>query len=418
MAHSGAWILGGGGVVAAVAVAAFAAIAWRPQIAPISPPASNSFSPEVVENGSVLAAVGDCAVCHTAAHGRPFAGGRPIQTPFGTIYATNITPDVDTGIGAWSELAFRRAMRQGIDRAGRHLYPVLPYPHFTHATDEDIAGMYAFLMTRAPVRAEAPPNTVPFPLNVRATIAGWNLLFLRPDVWRADPSQTAEWNRGSYLVDAVGHCGACHTPHNALEAEKDTKPFAGGEAEGWDAPALQAASPAVAPWTVEALTAYLRTGLSTEHGAAAGPMAAVTQELAAVPEADVRAIAIYFASMMPHPPPMAPAQAAMVSDNPTFAGACEGCHGMDAPMMRGGAPSLALSSAVNAPSSRDTIQVILHGLPWREGHAGPYMPGFDSVLSDPQMIDVVRYLRTHFSNGPPWTDIESQLRDARRDGGA
>jgi hypothetical protein len=117
-------------------------------------------------------------------------------------------------------------MRQGIDRAGQHLYPVLPYPHFTRATDEDIAGMYAFLMTRAPVRAEAPPNTVPFSLSVRATIAGWSLLFLRPGVWRADPSQTAEWNRGSYLVDAVGHCGACHTPHNALEAETSRSPEA------------------------------------------------------------------------------------------------------------------------------------------------------------------------------------------------
>jgi mono/diheme cytochrome c family protein len=147
-------------------------------------------------------------------------------------------------------------------------------------------------------------------------------------------------------------------------------------------------------------------------------MAAVTQELAAVPESDVRAIAIYFASMMPHPLTMARAQAAIATDNPTFAGACEGCHGPDAPMTRGGAPSLALSSAVNAPSPRDAIQMILHGLPWREGHAGPYMPGFASVLSDPQMIDVVRYLRAHFSSGAPWTDIESQLRAARRDGGA
>jgi cytochrome c553 len=147
-------------------------------------------------------------------------------------------------------------------------------------------------------------------------------------------------------------------------------------------------------------------------------MAAVTQELAAVPESDVRAIAVYFASMMPHPPSMAPAQTTIVSDDPTIAGACEGCHGLDAPMTRAGAPSLALSSAVNAPSSRDAIQMILHGLPSREGHAGPYMPGFASVLSDPQMIDVVRYLRTHFSNGSPWTDIESQLRAARRDGGA
>jgi mono/diheme cytochrome c family protein len=401
--------------VAAVGVCA--ALAWRPAIDPISSPAPDSFSPEVVANGAVLAAIGDCATCHTVKHGRPFAGGRPIPTPFGAIYATNITPEVDTGIGNWSEAAFLRAMRNGVDRAGRYLYPVFPYPHFTRATDSDLAAIYAFLMTRAPVRAEAPPNAVPFPLNLRAMIAGWNLLFLRPGAWRPDPSQDAEWNRGSYLADAVGHCGACHTPHNAMEAEIGAKPFAGGEAEGWDAPALQLASPAVAPWTVEALTTYLRTGFSSEHGAAAGPMEAVSDELAAAPEADVRAIAVYFASM-PHPPAKSLAPPVSGADNAVFAGACAGCHGPDAPMVRGGAPSLALSSVVNAPSPRDAIQMILHGVPWREGRAGPYMPGFGSVLSDPQMIDLVRYLRAHFSSGAPWTDIEEQVRDARRDGGA
>lgn len=404
-------------IVVVVVAAACAPLMWNPSIAPMTPPASAAFPAETVAQGAALAALGDCAVCHTAAHGRPFAGGRPLPTPFGTIYASNITPDVETGIGSWSEEAFRRAMRDGIDRTGRHLYPAFPYPHFTRATDRDIAAVYAFLMTRAPVRAETPANALPFPLNVRATVASWNLLFLRPRAWQPDPAQSAEWNRGAYLADAVGHCGACHTSHNALGAEHDTKVFDGGEAEGWDAPALQAASPVGTPWTVDALAAYLRTGFAAQHGAAAGPMTAVTQEYTRVPEEDVRAIAVYIASMMPKASSAATKPAGAAADDAVFTGACGGCHGPDAPMTRGGAPSLALSSVVNAASPRDAIQMILHGIPWREGHAGPYMPGFAAVLSDRQVADLVGYLRAHFSNGPAWMDIESQVRSARQDGG-
>ena len=188
------------------------ALAWRPAIAPIAAPPRTAFAPEVVARGAELAAIGDCSVCHGAGLGHAYAGGLGLRTPFGTVYVTNITPDPDTGIGRWSEAAFRRAMRDGIGRTGRHLYPALPYPHFTRATDPDIAALYAFLMTRAPVHATTPPNPLPFPLNVRATLAGWNLLFLRPGAWRPDPAQSAEWNHGAYLVDAVGHCGACHSP--------------------------------------------------------------------------------------------------------------------------------------------------------------------------------------------------------------
>ncbi len=417
MAHKGR-IAGLLLLAVAAAAAAGTALVWKPAIAPVAPPAPGIFTPDAVAQGAVLAAVGDCAVCHTAAHGRPLAGGRPLPTPFGTIYATNITPDGETGIGLWSEEAFRRAMRDGIDRSGRHLYPAFPYPHFTRATDPDIAAIYAFLMTRPVVQAKTPANALPFPLNVRATIASWNLLFLRPRAWQPDPRQSAEWNRGAYLADAVGHCGACHTSHNGLGAEHDSRGLDGGEAEGWDAPALQAASPAGTPWTVEALEGYLRHGFAARHGAAAGPMGPVTQQLARVPDQDVRAIAVYVASMMPKAPAASVKTPGTAADNAVFAGACGGCHGPDAPMTRGGAPSLALSSVVNAPSPRDAIQMILHGIPWREGQAGPYMPGFAAVLSDRQVADLVQYLRARFSNGPAWTDIESQVRRARRDGGA
>jgi nicotinate dehydrogenase subunit B len=327
-------------------------------------------------------------------------------------------------------------MRDGIDREGRHLYPVLPYPHFIHATNADIAAMYAFLMTRQPVRQPARPNDLSFPFNVRPLLAVWNLIYLKPGEWRPNPAQSPEWNRGAYLVDAIGHCGACHTPHNVLGAEHASRTLTGGEAEGWYAPALQASSlprgsPAHAAWSVDALTTYLRTGLDSRHGAAAGPMTAVTQQLATIPEADVRAIAVYVNSLMstdtspgspdlpgssgvagPVHPSAADAPAAAMFD-----GACGACHGADAPMNRDGAPSLALSTAVRAPTARNMVDVILLGLPWQEDHPGPYMPAYAGALTDQQIAALSAYVRARYSDLPAWTDVETAIHDARRKGG-
>jgi mono/diheme cytochrome c family protein len=392
---------------AATGVAAFAVV-WRPAIEPIAVLPHAAFAPDIVAHGAALAAIGDCAVCHTADATKPFAGGYPLKTPFGTIFSTNITPDAETGIGHWSEAAFRRAMRDGIGRSGRHLYPALPYPHFTRATDQDIGALYAFLMTRAPIHAAAPPNHLPFPLNVRASIAGWNLFFLRPGPWQPDPSRSAEQNRGAYLVEAVGHCGACHTPHNLLAAEETSRRFDGGVADGWYAPALAAG------WSEAALYRYLRNGFDAGHGAAAGPMRPVTRGLASVPDADVHAIASSIAALAPASSAPAPATVSDASGNAVFAGACGSCHLPDAPMTRRGAPSLALSSAISAPTARDAIKIIFEGIPWREGAAGPYMPGFAGVLSDRQIIDLVTYLRAHFSGQPAWMDIEALVSEGRQ----
>jgi mono/diheme cytochrome c family protein len=400
-------------IVAAVLIAGGFAVMWHPAIAPVESHAT--FPPEQVTRGAELAAIGDCAVCHTATGGRPYAGGRGVPTPFGTVYATNITPDPDTGIGQWSQAAFQRAMRDGIDRSGRHLYPVLPYPHFTRASDDDIAAMYAFLMTRAPVHESAPPNHLPFPLNNRILLAGWNLLYLDPGPWHPDPAHDASWNRGNYLVEAIGHCGACHTPHNALGAEKDALTLAGGEAEDWYAPPLQSASPARQPWTSAALATYLRTGFDAHHGAAAGPMTAVTEELASVPAADIDAMAVYVASLMPNSAadPVVARGGGDPRAQAIFAGACGGCHGADAPMTRGGAPSLALSSAVNAPTPRGAIQMILNGIPWREGKAAPYMPSFAAALTDAQVAELAGYLRATYSDKPAWSDLPAEVAKAR-----
>jgi mono/diheme cytochrome c family protein len=391
---------------------------WRPAIPAIERP--RAFPAEQITRGAELAAIGDCSVCHADAGGGAYAGGRGVPTPFGTVYATNITPDVETGIGQWSGEAFRRAMRDGIDRAGRHLYPVLPYPHFTRASDADIAALYAFLMTRAPVRATATADQLAFPFNQRFLLAFWNMLFLRPGPWQPDAAHDVNWNRGAYLVEAIGHCGACHSPRNALGAERSSGALGGGEAEGWYAPPLQSASPAGSAWTEAELARYLRTGFDANHGAAAGPMTAVTDALGRVSDSDVRAMVGYIASLMPKvatgsaPVVVARGQTADPLVAAMFTGACGGCHAADAPMTRNGAPSLALGTAVNAPTPQGVIQIILHGIPWRGEQGGPYMPPFGSILTDAQVADLAGYLRATYSDKPAWTDVPAAVAKVRR----
>jgi mono/diheme cytochrome c family protein len=415
-----------------IALAGYTTV-WHEKL-PAVTPGQTGFPSWQVARGAELAAVGDCEVCHSASGGQPYAGGRGVPTPFGTVYATNITPDLETGIGTWSEAAFRRAMRAGIDRDGRHLYPVLPYPHFTRATDDDIAAMYAFLMTRQPIRQAAPPNRLPFPLNYRVLLAGWNLLYLAPGPLDPDPAHDADWNRGAYLVQAIGHCGACHSPRNALGAETSSHALAGGQAEGWYAPPLQGDA---RPWTADAMAAYLRTGYQAQHGAAAGPMTAVTDALAGVPDQDVRAMAVYVSSLTPKtaPPPAPPRPAADRQSRALFEGACSGCHAADAAGVRGadaagvrgadaagvrtsagaraGTPLLTLSNAVNAPTADSMVHIILNGIPWREGKAAPYMPGFGDALTDAQITDLAVFIRATFSDKPAWTEVATNVAKAR-----
>src|SRR6266436_1715220 len=295
-----------GGVIGALAIggagAAFA-VAWRPAIAAIDPPAPQSFATDLVKRGRELAAIGNCNNCHTVRGAKNFAGGLPVPTPFGTVFSSNITPDAETGIGRWAEAAFRRAMRSGVNREGQHLYPTFPYDHFTNVSDEDDRALYAYLMTRQPVHAVAHENQLSFPFNQRVAVAGWKLLYLRHGTWQPDGTKSAEWNRGAYLVEGLAHCGACHTPRNALGAERASSAFAGGDVDNWHAYAINAQSPAPVPWTVDALFAYLRDGWHPDHGVARGPMAQVVSNLSSVPPGDIRAIATYMAGVFGAPTP-------------------------------------------------------------------------------------------------------------------
>jgi nicotinate dehydrogenase subunit B len=407
---------------AAVVGIGAAVLPWR-AIAPIARPDPSVFSAATITRGQQLAALGDCAVCHTATGGLVNAGGRPLATPFGIITTTNITPDVETGIGAWSYPAFERAMREGIHRDGRHLYPAFPYNHFAKTTDADLQALYAFLMAQAPARAETPQTTLKFPFNLRPLLAGWNALFHQPDAFQPDVTKSKTWNRGAYLVEGLGHCGACHSPRNAFGAERQSAYLAGGTAEGWEAPPLTSLSTAPIPWSEDELFAYLRSGESRFHGVAAGPMAPVVKELTALPDQDIRAMAVYLASFnegaVDRSAQQALATQLETSTKTTIApsagariyqGACAVCHEVGGAPLFGSRPSLALNSNLHSTMPDNLIQVILHGIAAPASSELGYMPGFKDSLSDGQMAELVAYLRGQFAPGkPPWPDLEAAI---------
>lgn len=414
---------------AAIGIGA-AALPWR-AIAPIARPDATVFSAATIARGQQLAALGDCAVCHTSENGVLNAGGRALQTPFGTIYSTNITPDVETGIGAWSYPAFERAMREGIHRDGQHLYPAFPYTHFAKTTDADMQALYAYLMAQPAIRTETPPNALAFPFNRRPLIAGWNALFHKPGTFEADPAKSEIWNRGAYLVEGLGHCSACHSPRNSLGAEITTAHLAGGFAEGWEAPALTSLSQAPIPWSEDELYAYLRTGESRLHGVAAGPMAPVVKELAALPDSDIRAMAIYLASFTANAVDDAAQQAlatrleaatgtrgsaASSVGARIYQGACAVCHEVGGAPLFGSRPSLALNSNLHSTVPDNLIQVILHGIAKPAVTDLGYMPAFKDSVTDGQVAELVAYLRRQFApDKPAWSGIEAAIGRIRQE---
>jgi mono/diheme cytochrome c family protein len=293
------------GVAALAALLVFACFllwAHRPPIGPIAPLPRRIFRPELVKQGERLVSLGDCRSCHSITRMADFAGGPAIRTPLGQLYGPNITPDRTTGIGTWSFEAFDRAMRDGVGRDGRHLYPAMPYDHFAALTRDDVAALYAYLMTRQPIHAIAPAHRLVFPLQFRPLLAAWRLFFIRKRQAPDGPGLDPAWRRGAYLSEGLAHCGACHTPRNWLQGERYGHPLAGGWADGWTTPALDGTGK---HWTAAQLETYLSTGRGPDGTQARGPMAKVVTNLAAAPRGDVHAIAIYIASRMagarPHP---------------------------------------------------------------------------------------------------------------------
>ena len=418
--------------VAAIGMIGAATLPIRSAIAPILRPDPSVYSEATIERGRLLAKLGACITCHTTEAESPLAGGRAIETPFGRVYTTNITPDIDTGIGNWSFPAFERAMREGVSRDGHHLYPAFPYTSFAKTSEADLQALYAFLMAQPPVAQSNIPSNLSFPFNVRLLMAAWNTLFHRATPFDPSPAKTDLWNRGAYLVEGLGHCSACHSPRNALGAEMDGQAhLAGGVVEGWEAPALTALSNAPVPWTEAAFYDYLRTGFSGEHGAVAGPMAPVVAELKTLPDTDIKAMAHYLASLNPtaatvdtgklvqEREALATARAltpVSINGARLYDGACAVCHEPGkGPTLFGVKPSLALNSAVHADQPDTLIRVILEGIHVDQlGELGA-MPAFSNHLDDHQVADVVRYLRGRFaSDRSDWDQLEGRVAVIRR----
>ncbi|HHB1425349.1 TPA: molybdopterin cofactor-binding domain-containing protein [Serratia odorifera] len=425
------WFGGAAGVIGALLGVASSALPWRAEIAPVSAPGAGTWSAATLERGRQLAAAGDCAVCHTAADGVTNAGGLAMETPFGTLYSTNITPDVTTGIGNWSFTAFDRAMRQGISRDGRHLYPAFPYTAFSKMTEGDMQALYAYMMSQPAVSQTNQANDMRFPFSVRPLLAGWNALFLRQGEFKPDVTQTAQWNRGSYLVNGLGHCAACHSPRNLLGAEKGGTSFlAGAMVDGWQAPALNNLANADKPWSEEQLFQYLSSGHSAEHGVAAGPMGPVVSELATLPQSDLRAMANYLISLseparlntQPQVSALAAAapQVSQQAGERLFQGACQACHSASSggPQLFGVSPDLANNTNIFSDRPDNLIKVILQGIAQPATTELGYMPGFKDSFSDRQVADLVNYLRQRYAGQKPaWQEVEAQVARLRANPG-
>ncbi|MBT2323577.1 molybdopterin-dependent oxidoreductase [Variovorax paradoxus] len=398
---------------------------WRSTIAPVAFSAP-VYSQSTVERGRTLAAIGDCAVCHTAPGGAPNAGGRAMETPFGTLHSTNLTPDAETGLGRWSFSAFQRAMREGISRDGHHLYPAFPYTAFAKTSDDDLQALYAYFMSLPAVHAPTPEAKLKFPFGLRPLMAGWNALFHDPAPMQTAPQQSAEWNRGAYLVNGLGHCGACHTPRNALGAEQGGSAFlSGAMVEGWEAPALTSLSKAAVPWNADALYRYLRNGHSPRHGVAGGPMAEVVRELAAVPDEDIRAMATYLASFNPaasDAEASAQAQRAVATaaagqgqllgpGQRMFDGACAACHhDGNGPTLLGVNTPLALNSNLRSERPDNLLRTILDGVREPASREIGFMPAFREALDDAQIAELAGYMRARFApQEPAWKDLPQSV---------
>lgn len=420
------WLAGGGvgGVVGGLIGLACAILPGFAPIAPIAPGGADGamWSAATLERGRLVALAGDCAVCHTAPGGATNAGGLALDTPFGTIHTTNLTPDPETGIGTWSYPAFARAMREGISRDGTHLYPAFPYTAFAKLSEPDLLALYAYLMSQPPVKHVPPKTKLPFPLDQRRLVAGWNWLFHDARPFAPDPARSAMWNRGKYLVDGAGHCGACHTPRNALGAEKGGLAYlSGGEAEGWVAPPLVASPASPVPRTEGALFDYLRTGFSAQHGVAAGPMAPVVAGLASLPEADVQAIAHYLASLSPRVDAAAAADAAarqargaeavatlgLENGRRAFDAACAVCHAESGGVGHFGVrPLMGLNTSVSQAAPDNLLRVLHHGIDQPATGELGYMPGFGDAFDDRQMAELAAYIRARYAPGQPaWRNL-------------
>lgn len=373
-----------------------------------------------VTRGAYLARLGNCAACHTQRGGAAFAGGRALATPFGTLYGGNLTPDPETGLGRWSAGQFWRALHNGRSRDGRLLYPAFPYTHYTQVTRADSDALFAYLRSLPAVNQPNRPHQLRFPYDTQVALALWRAMYFRPGVHQDDPAQGRRWNRGAYLVQGLGHCGACHSPRNALGATPQLMDLSGGliPMQNWYAPSLASPSEAsVADWPLADIERLLLTGVST-RGTVLGPMAEVVLHSTQHMEAeDVAAMAVFLKSVPRAPgeaesdPRVIPVPTAAVRDRGAYLYEqhCASCHGDKGQGVRGAYPPLANNRAVSMRDPHNLVQAVLYGgfPPATAGNPRPYgMPPFALALGDADIAAVLSYIRSSWGNrGAPVSEL-------------
>ena len=362
----------------------------------------------LVERGRYLTRMADCAACHTAEGGAPFASGRPFPMPFGTLYASNITPDPETGIGRWTRADFQRALRDGIAPRG-HLYPAMPYVSYRQLTADDTDAIYAYLMSRPAIREADRANTFPF-VWVRPTLAFWNLLNLPSRGFAPDTSRPAAWNRGKYLVDALGHCGECHTPRDITLGMIPSRYLQGARIEEVDAPDVTPAGLARMGFDAGALARYLPAGMGPQGVMNFSMYDVVHNSTRWLTADDATAMADYLMSSRPVPtssPPAAPAaptSAPVPVGQQVYVQLCSACHGVDGEGIPHVAPPMRTNASLRLASPRNLLVVVLSGLPDRPlpgGERFQAMPAFGRWLDDRQIADLANYLRGAWDDTPP-----------------
>ncbi|MBR1086357.1 cytochrome c [Bradyrhizobium manausense] len=383
---------------------------------------------DVIARGEYLARAGDCTACHTAPEGRLFAGGRAMPTPFGTIYTSNITPDPEAGIGKWTADDFYRTMHSGRFPDGGLIYPAMPFASYTKVTRADSDAIFAYLRSIAPVNQKNKPHELRFPYDNRQLILGWRTLFFSEGEFKPDPSKSAEWNRGAYLVEGLGHCGMCHSPINALGGTSQSDAFKGGliPMQNWYAPSLTSNREAgLGDWSIKDITDLLQTGVSA-RGVVYGPMAEVVHNsLQYLNDADTKAMAVYLKGIAEgsSPPPASTVlpnteSSLLISLGKTvYDKNCASCHGTQGEGRPPHWPPLANNQSIEMQSAVNPIRMVLNGgyPPGTEGNPMPYgMPPFAGLLSDNEVAAVVSYIRTAWGNrGSPVSAREAnELRSA------
>lgn len=361
-----------------------------------------------IARGRYLAVVGDCAACHTLpGSGHDMAGGRPVETPFGVLFSPNITPDPQTGIGAWTDDEFVDALTKGTGRNGTHLYPAMPYTYYTKLNRNDALAIRAYLNTLPAVHNAVESDQLPFPLSIRMSMSVWDWLFFKPAPFEPVAGKSAEWNRGAYLAEGLGHCGMCHTPKNFLGADKDGERLQGYALQGWFAPNITNNSPVgLGNWSVDDIASYLKTG-HNKFSAATGPMSeTLNLSTSKMDDSDLKSIAIYLKDYSGHQQSASsdPDQKVMNVGGQIYADECSGCHTANGKGIANMFPSLNGSAIVQQTDPTSLLHVVLRGarsVGTDKAPTAPAMPSFSWILKDDQIANVLTYIRNSWGNKAP-----------------